>query len=125
MSDDTRGNVGLHCRLKVESVAKYHADEQDTTKAPCNSTSDYESKKRGEGCGSLARKGTTGAIAGGAKEAPKKGSPPYCIAGQHEKRGWIRGLYVLLFRLKAAYVAVMLAGGTWPCMACVFRLGPP
>ena len=26
MLDDTRGNVGLHCRLKVESVAKYHAD---------------------------------------------------------------------------------------------------
>ena len=53
MSDDTRENVGLHCRLKVESVAKYHADEQDTTKAPCNSTSDYESKKRVEGRGFL------------------------------------------------------------------------
>ena len=34
MSDDTRENVGLHCRLKVESAAKYHADDQDTTKAP-------------------------------------------------------------------------------------------
>ncbi len=33
MSDDTRENVGLHCRLKVERVAKYHADEQDTTGA--------------------------------------------------------------------------------------------
>ena len=80
MSDDTRGNVGLHCRLKVESVAKYHADEQNTTKAPCNSTSDYESKKRGEGRGPLTRKDTTGGIAGGAKEAPKKGSPPCCIS---------------------------------------------
>ena len=80
MSDDTRGNVGLHCRLKVESVAKYHANEQDTTKAPCNSTSDYESKKRGEGRGPLTRKDTTGGIAGGAKEAPKKGSPPCCIS---------------------------------------------
>jgi hypothetical protein len=80
MSDDTRGNIGLHCRLKVESVAKYHADEQDTTKAPCNSTSDYESEKRGEGHGPLTRKDTTGGIKGGAKEAPKKGSPPYCIS---------------------------------------------
>ncbi len=41
MSDDTRGNVGLHCRLKVESVAKYHADEQDTTKAPCGDILDH------------------------------------------------------------------------------------
>ena len=82
MSEDTRGNVGLHCRLKVESVAKYHADDQDTTKAPCNSTLDYESKKRGsrEGRGPLTRKDTTGGIAGGAKEAPKKGSPPCCIS---------------------------------------------
>ena len=82
MSDDTRGNVGLHCRLNVESVAKYHADEQDTTKAPCNSTSDYESKKRGEGRGPLTRKDTTGGIAGGAKEAPKKGAltSVYCIS---------------------------------------------
>ena len=87
MSDDTRGNVGLHCRLKVESVAKYHADEQDTTKAPCNSTSDYESKKRGEGRGPLTRKDTTSGIAGSAKEAPKKGSPPCCIGStRREKR---------------------------------------
>ncbi len=82
MSDDTRGNVGLHCRLEVESVAKYHADEQDTTKAPYNSTSDYKSKReeRGEGRGPLTRKDATGGITGGAKEAPKKGSPPYCIS---------------------------------------------
>ncbi len=88
MSDDTRGNVGLHCRLKVESVAKYHADEQDTTKAPCNSTSDYESKKRGEGrARPLTRKDTTGGVAGGAKEAPKKGSPPYCISSTRREEG--------------------------------------
>ncbi len=87
MSDDTRGNVGLHCRLKVESVAKYHAYEQNTTKAPCNSTSDYESKKRREGREALTRKDTRGGVAGGAKKAPKKGSPLYCMAGQHEKRG--------------------------------------
>jgi hypothetical protein len=91
MSDDTRGNVGLHCRLKVESVAKYHADGQNITKAPCNSTSNYESKKREEGRGPLTRKDTTEGIAGGAKEASKKGSPPYCMAGQHEKRGKGRG----------------------------------
>ncbi len=80
MSDDTRGNVGLHCRLKVESVAKNHADEQNTTKAPCNSTLDYESKKRKEGRGPLTQKETTGGITDGAKEAPKKGSPPCCIS---------------------------------------------
>ncbi len=31
-----RKKIIIHCRLKVESVAKYHADEQGTTKAPCN-----------------------------------------------------------------------------------------
>ena len=91
MSDDTRGNVGLHCRLKVESVAKYHADEQDTTKAPCNSTSDYESKKRGEGRGPLTRtKGHHGGHRRGRKGSTEEGLTSV-LHKQHEKRGEGRG----------------------------------
>ncbi len=94
MSDDTRGNVGLHCRLKVESVAKYHADEQDTTKAPCNSTSDYESKReereRGEGTWTVDTKGHHGGHHRGRKGSTEEGLTSV-LHKQHEKRGEGRG----------------------------------
>ncbi len=48
LSDDTRENVGLHCRLTNKGrergkIHPYHADEQDTTKASIQLSSNKES----------------------------------------------------------------------------------